>query len=371
MTDSQIYVGLDVHKDTIAIAYAEAQSREDPKFLGTTVHRVPSLVKALAHLGSPEALGLCYEAGPCGYALARELIQRGYHCEVIAPSRVARQPADRIKTDRRDALLLARLHRAGELTAVTIPEPRDEALRDLVRAREAAMRALKCARQQLRAFLLRHGHPYTGKRAWGPQHARFLATIALEDPAQQLVFAECQLAVRSATEQLQRLDAALREQAEDWRWNPLVKALMTLRGVDFLSAVSLVAETGDLRRFGHPRALMSYLGLVPSEYSSGPSHQRGAITKTGNRHVRRLLIEAAWAYRLPARIGESIQPRLVGQPQAIVATAWKAQQRLCHRFRRLRARGLHHNKTCVAVARELCAFIWSIAQQVTIPTAVH
>lgn len=371
MLEVRTYVGLDVHKDTIAIAYAEANSREDPKFLGTTVHRIASLTKALSHLGSPEELALCYEAGPCGYALVRGLLQRGYCCEVIAPSRVGRQPADRIKTDRRDALLLARLHRAGELTAVVVPTPRDEALRDLVRAREAAMQALKRTRQQLRAFLLRHGHPYTGKRAWGPQHDRFLATIALEDPAQQLVFSECRLAVSAATAQLQRLDVALRQQAEEWVWSPLVRALMTLRGIDFLSAVSIVAELGDLHRFGHPRELMSYLGLVPSEYSSGASRQRGALTKTGNAHVRRLLVEAAWAYRLPARIGESIQPRLVGQPQPIIATAWKAQQRLCHRFRRLRARGLHHNKTCAAIARELCGFIWAIAQQLPSAAQAH
>jgi transposase len=364
METTKFYVGLDVHKDSIAIAYAQSASREaPPRFLGTTRHSLISLTKALANLGSPSELNLCYEAGPCGYGLVRALRQRGYACEVIAPSRVARHPADRVKTDRRDALLLARLHRAGELTAIRIPEPEDEAIRDLVRTRADMVGEQRRARQRLRSFLLRQGHAYTGRR-WGPKHELFLSKIQFEDPAHHIVFTEYRLAVRFATERVARIEDALRQQAAAWRWLPVVKALMTLRGISFLAAVTVVAELGDLRRFPHPRELMGYLGLVPSEYSSGNTQRRGGLTKTGNTHARRILIEAAWNYRFPARIGESLQPRLEGQPQSIIDLAWKAQLRLCPRFRRLRAKGLHQNKVCAAIARELSGFIWDIARQV-------
>ena len=359
MDKVKFYVGLDVHKDSIAIASAAAYSRDDPHFVGTTRYSVISLTKALSRLGAPSELSICHEAGPCGYGLVRALREQGYHCEVVAPSRVARRPADRIKTDRRDALLLARLHRAGELVPVAVPEPRDEAIRDLVRAREDAVNDQRRVRQRLKSFLLRHGHAYTGTR-WGPKHELFLSKIKFEDSAQHIVFTEYRMAVRFATELVERLTQSLRSHTETWRWLPMVTALMTLRSIDFISALTIVAELGDLRRFPHPREFMGYLGLVPSEHSSGNSKQRGRLTKTGNTHVRRILIEAAWNYRLPARIGESLQPRLEGQPRHIIDIAWKAQLRLCQRFRRLRARGLHQNKTCAAIARELCGFIWDI-----------
>jgi len=359
MDKVKLYVGLDVHKDSIAIAFATARSRSDPQFVGTTRYSVISLTKALSKLGTPSDISICHEAGPCGYGLVRALREQGYQCEVVAPSRVARRPADRIKTDRRDALLLARLHRAGELVPVTVPEPQDEAIRDLVRAREDAVSDLRRVRQRLKSFLLRHGHAYTGSR-WGPKHELFLSKITFEDSAQHIVFTEYRMAVRFASELVERLTQSLRAHAETWRWLPIVKGLMTLRSIDLISALTIVAELGDLRRFPHPREFMSYLGLVPSEHSSGNTKQRGGLTKTGNTHVRRILVEAAWNYRLPARIGESLQPRLEGQPRYITDIAWKAQVRLCHRFRRLRARGLHQNKTCAAIARELCGFIWDI-----------
>ena len=364
MDTIRFYVGLDVHKDSIAIAYAETASREqEPRFLGTTRYSVISLTKALKKLAEPSELNLCYEAGPCGYGLVRALHQRGYACDVVAPSRVARQPADRIKTDRRDALLLARLHRARELTAIRIPEPEDEAVRDLVRTRADMVDEQRRARQRLRSFLLRQGHAYSGRR-WGPTHELFLSKIQFADPTHHTVFTEYRLAVRFATERVVRIEEALRQQVANWRWLPVVNALMTLRGIGFLSAVTVVAEIGDLRRFPHPSEFMSYLGLVPSEYSSGNTQRRGRLTKTGNTHVRRILIEAAWNHRFPARIGESLQPRLEGQPQASIELAWKAQLRLCHRFRRLRAKGLHQNKVCAAIARELAGFIWDIGLQV-------
>lgn len=361
----KFYVGLDIHKESIAIAYAEAGSRDEPRFLGSTPYSVISLTKALAKLGPPEALSVVHEAGPLGYGLIRALWQRGYEAQVIAPSRVARHPADRIKTDRRDALLLARLHRAGELTAIVVPEPADEALRDLVRAREDAMNDLKRARLRLRSFLLRQGHSYTGRK-WGPAHEQFLSKIRFKDGAHHIAFTEYRHEVRFGTERLARLDEALRAQAATWRFLPVVQALMTLRGIDFLSGITIVAELGDLRRFPHPQDLMGYLGLVPGEHSSGGTRHQGALTKTGNGHVRRILVEAAWNYRFTPRIGESLQPRLQGQPRARIETAWKAQVRLCQRFRRLRARGLHHNKVCAAIARELSGFIWDIGRQVPI-----
>ena len=364
MDSVRVYVGLDVHKETIAIATACAGFRDAPRFVGVTRHSVVSVTKALGKLGPPSELSLCYEAGPCGYGLVRKLHERGYHCEVVAPSRVARQPADRIKTDRRDALLLARLHRAGELTPICVPSPEDEAVRDLVRTREDAVSDQRRARQRLKSFLLRQGHAYSGKR-WGPRHQVFLSKIKFEAPSHHVVFTEYRLAVRFATERVERLDAELRAQTKDWRWLPVVKALMTMRSIDFLSATTIVAELGDLRRFPHPRELMGYLGLVPSEHSSGPKRCQGTLTKTGNTHVRRILVEAAWNYRLPARIGESLQPRLEGQPQVVIDMAWKAQLRLCRRYRRLRARGLHQNKTTSAIARELSGFIWDIARQVS------
>ena len=332
--DITAYVGLDVHKDSIAVAAAEP-GRAAPRFVGTTGPQLSELCKALSHLGKPAALHLAYEAGPCGYALARELIARGYRCEVIAVAKTPRKPGERIKTDRRDALMLARYLRAGELTPVTIPDARDEALRDLSRAREDAVRARLKARQQLKAMLLRHGLRYQGKTSWTQAHER-----------------------------VQRLEASLREQADTWRFAPVVRALMTLKGIDFVAAVTLVAELGDLARFAHPRELMSYLGLVPSEYSTGESRRQGAITKTGNSHVRRVLIESAWSYRYSPRMSREREIRCEGQPKPIRDLAWKAQLRLCARYRKLSARGVHQNKVCVAIARELAAFVWDVARHV-------
>ena len=328
------FVGLDVHKDTIAVAVAEP-GRAAARFLGTTGPTLGPLEKALAHLGAPEQLWLVYEAGPCGYGLARQLSARGYHCEVVAPAKIPRRPGERIKTDRRDALSLASFARSAELTAVVIPDERDEAMRDLSRAREDAVRARLKARQQLKAMLLRHGHRYTGKSGWSAAHER-----------------------------VERLSGALREQANSWRLQPMLHALMTLRGLQLITAATVLAELGDLRRFAHPKQLMSFLGLVPSEYSSGQSRRLGAITKCGNAHIRRVLIEAAWTYRFPARISRDLQVRQKGQPQAVRDIAWKAQLRLCARYRRMQARSVHQNKTCVAITRELTGFIWDIARHV-------
>jgi transposase len=358
------FIGLDVHKDSTAIGAAEA-GRAAPRFVGTVGSDLAQLLKALKRLGAHETMQVVYEAGPNGYGLARQLQAHGYACEVIAPSKIARPPGERIKTDRRDALLLARLARSGELVSVMVPDERDEAIRDLVRAREDAVAARLKSRQQLKALLLRHGHRYSGKSSWTLAHERYLATVRFAHPAQEIAFAEYRQRIRAAHECVERITEALRAQTEHWRLQALVKAFTSLRGVDFVAAVTLVAEIGDFNRFAHPRDLMGFLGLVPSEHSSGHTRHQGAITKTGNGHARRVLVEAAWNYRFPARISRILQVRQEGQPKAVREIAWRAQLRLAHRYRRLSSRQIHPNKICVAVARELTGFIWDVARHVT------
>lgn len=359
------FVGLDVHKDSIAVAVAAAD-REAPRFIGTTGPEPAKLRKVLAAVGKPVTMHVVYEAGPCGYALARHLRTHGYRCEVIAACKNLRPAADRVKTDRRDALTLARLARSGDLVPVVVPDERDEAMRDLSRAREDALGARLKARQQLKALLLRHGHRYTGRSFWTAAHERTLASISFAHSAQSVAFAEYRHAVREAQDRLDRLTQALRDECEQWRLKNVVAALATLRGIDFLAAVTLVTEIGDFRRFAHPRELMGFLGLVPSEFSSGQSLHRGSITKTGNGHARRVLIEAAWNYRHPARISRLMQKRQEGQPKPVRDIAWRAQLRLGQRYRRLSSRKLHQNKICVAIARELSGFVWAVAAQIPV-----
>lgn len=357
------FVGLDVHQDSIAMGVAPT-GREPPRFVGTVTPQWAPLSKALGRLGRRQELQIVYEAGPCGYTLARQLRSHGYACEVIAPAKIARRPGDRIKTDRRDALLLARAARAGELVSVTIPDERDEGMRDLSRAREDAVGARLKARQQLKALLLRQGQRYTGKSSWTAAHERYLAEVSFAQPAQNIAFAEYRSAVREAYERVERLTGALSAQLEHWRMRPVVEALMSLRGIDLIAAMTLVAEIGDFTRFARPRELMGFLGLVPSEYSSGATRRQGAITKTGNSHARRVLVEAAWNYRFPARVSRVLQVRQEGQPKVVRDIAWRAQLRLTRRYRHLCARKLALNKICVAIARELSAFVWDIARQV-------
>lgn len=289
------------------------------------------------------------------------MAQRGYHCQVIAPSLIPKRAGDRVKTDRRDSLRLAELARAGELRAVWIPDPADEALRDLSRAREDAVNARTVMRQQLKGFLLRHDVRYPSKTSWSKTFYRWLATLNFQASGAQTAFTEYWQAVTAADQRVARLTAALGSSLKDWRFESVVLALMALRGIDQISAIGLVAEIGDIGRFAHPRQLMAYLGLVPSEHSSGERVARGSITKTGNAHARRLLTEAAWSYRFKPRVGYRAQRRAEELPQTIRDIAWKAQLRLSGRFAGLRARGVQINKVCVAVARELAGFIWAIA----------
>jgi transposase len=357
------YVGLDAHAGSIAIGVAEL-GRDPARFVGTVGAKFTELRKALGKLGEPSRLIIVYEAGPCGYALARELLNAGYRCEVVAPTKVPRRAGERVKTDRRDALMLAGLARAGELTPVRVPDERDEAMRDLSRARIDAVRARLKARQQLKALLLRHGRRYCGKSSWTAAHERYLAEVRFAHRAQDIAFVEYRQAVSESQARVQRLTEALTQELECWRMRPLVQALMTMRGVDLLAATTLVAELGDFKRFAHPREFMGYLGLVPSEHTSGEKRRLGPITKAGNSHARRMLIEAAWNYRFPPRLTTALQKRQEQQPADIRAIAWRAQLRLSHRYRRLKVRGVHHNKICVAIARELSGFLWSIGQRV-------
>ena len=361
------YVGLDIHKDSVAIAIADA-GRSAPRFLGTIPSSLATVARMLRRHCQARRTLIVYEAGPCGYGWVRYLSSQGWQCEVIAPARIARSPAEkRIKTDRRDALLLARESRAGNLVAVIVPDARDEAIRDLSRAREDAVRARLKARQQLQAMLLRLGHHYTGKSSWTAAHERHLTRVRFEHLAQQIAFDEYRSAVKDAHERIERLTQALREHSETWRMRPVVNALMCMRGFEFTAAVTLIAELGDLKRFEHPKALMAYLGLVPSEYSSGNTRQQGSITKTGNRHARRILVESAWTYRFNPRVSRVIEVRQQGQPKAIRDIAWKAQLRLTYRFRKLNAgRKMTQNKCLIAVARELAGFVWDIARHVPV-----
>ena len=279
-------------------------------------------------------------------------------------AKIARAPGDRIKTDRRDALLLARAARAGELVSVTIPDERDEALCDLSRSREDAVRARLKARQQLKALLLRHGHRCSGKSSWTQAHERYLAQVSFGQPAQGIAFAEYRSAVRDAHERVERLTESLRSQLDHWRMRPVVEALMSLRGIDLIAAMTRLAEIGHFTRFARPRELMGFLGFIPSEHTSGTHHRQGRITKTGKSHARRVLVEAAWNYRFPARISPAREARQQGQPKVMREIAWRAQLRLAQRYRKLAARQLPFNKSCIAIARERSGFVWDIACQV-------
>ena len=256
--------------------------------------------------------------------------------------------------------------RSGDLTPVYVPAVQDEAIRDLSRSREDTLHDLKTAKFRLKAFLLRHDIRYTGRATWGPAHLRWLSEVVCPPPAQHIVFQEYVRAVSEQTDRLQRLEVDLATLVPSWRWSPVVEAIQALRGVQFTAAVTLIAELGDLSRFATPRQLMSYLGLVPSEHSSGERRRQGGITKTGNSHARRVLVEGAWAYRYPAKVSRHLQLRLEKVPKAIQGISWKAQVRLCKRYRRLVARGKNVNQVVVAIAREMAAFVWAIAREVQV-----
>lgn len=368
MKEFSKYVGLDVHKETIAVAVAEAGG--EVRYVGEIAHTPEAIAKLVRQLKKGAGrMSWCYEAGPCGYGVYRQLSAAGEGCQVVAPSLIPKKAGDRVKTDRRDALSLARLHRAGELTAVWVPDQAQEALRDLTRCREDMKHLQRQARQRLMAFLLRHGRRFTGKSKWTQMHFRWFETVSFEQPAQQIVFQEYVDTVLACSKRVQGLDEQLERVARESVFWPVIEALMALRGVNRLTAATIVAEIGDLHRFTSAPQLMAYLGLVPSEHSSGPKQTRGAITKTGNGHVRRLLVEAAWTYRHPARKSALLQRRAERTCEAVQDISWRAQKRLCQRYRHLINRGKQSVQVCTAVARELAGFVWAIAQATPRPAA--
>ena len=371
MKEFSKFVGLDVHKETIAVSVAEGNGGE-VRYLGeitNTPEAIEKMVKQQRKGGAN--LSFCYEAGPCGYGIYRQLSDLGWDCQVVAPSLIPKKAGDRIKTDRRDSLMLARLHRAGELTAVWVPDGAQEALRDLTRAREDMKHLQRQAKQRLLAFLLRHGKRYDGKSNWTLAHYRWMEEVKFNHPVQQIVFQEYIDTVKAMTKRVAAFDQQIERAAAESVFWPVIEGLMALRGVNLLTATTIVAEIGDLRRFASAPQLMAYLGVVPSEHSSGLTKSRGGITKTGNGHVRRVLVEAAWTYRHPARKTAVLQRRAERTSEAVQEIAWKAQTRLCSRYRLFEARGKLKVQACTAIARELAGFIWAIGQALPQPAAAN
>ncbi|WP_137409197.1 IS110 family transposase, partial [Vibrio chagasii] len=344
--DSIIFIGLDTHKSFIQVAVLQEQRGATPEHLGRIKSNKSALIKLTQQLQSkyPKAtLHFVYEAGPCGYWTHRLLTSLGHCCYVVAPSLIPKKPGDRVKTDKRDAAKLAKLFKAEELTPIYVPEAEDEAIRDLSRARETAMKDLKDAKFQLKGFLLRNNVQATVNDNWSKKHLRWLTDLILPHYSQQIVLQEMIMTISERMQRLQRLDNELLHQVKNWRYYPVVKAIQAMRGVRLLVALGTIAELGDLRRFDHPRKLMAYLGLVPTESSSGGKTRRGSLTKCGNSRARRLLVEGAHTYKHKANISVELQLRQEGLPKEIVDIAWQAQQRLCRRYQRLLQKGKHRN----------------------------
>lgn len=362
MKKSLVFVALDVHMESICIASAKP-GNGPPSPCDTLPHHVPKLIARLKRIAPIERLRVCYEAGPTGYELARRLNAEGISCVVIAPSLIPVQHGRRVKTDRRDALRLASLFRSGELTEVAIPEPHVEAMRDLERARDDAKRDERIARQRLDKFLLRHSRFWSEGTKWKQKHLAWIRGQAFGAEAQTRTLAHYLTALDQATARIEQLTSDIAELVETWALGPLTTALQALRGVQLVTAVTLAAEIGDFARFCRPAQLMAYVGLVPSEHSSGNSRHQGGITKTGNKHVRRIVIEAAWNYRFRPRLSKTIEARRVKVSPEVRAIAEKAERRLHRRFDRMQQRGKLSQQVVTAVARELLGFVWAIAQE--------
>jgi len=368
MKTTDKYIGLDVHKDTITVAIAEGVRLGEVRQYGKISNDLHSLEKLLPRLGGENVrLHFVYEAGPTGFVIHRWLLKRDIDSIVVAPSKTPTEKGPRQKTDRRDAEQLARLHRAGELKAIHVPDELDEAIRDITRARSDAVDDLRRAKQRLKSFLLRHGYKYQGKADWSDAHRRYLRELVLPIASQKAVLEECLMAINDATNRLQRFDDLIAAQVAQWRMYPAVQALMCLRGFQLTAATILVAELGDVRRFDHPRHLMGYLGLVPKEHTTGESRRLGSITKAGNCHARWILIEAVQSSFLPPKVSSQLSTRQQGQAKLYRELAWKTQVRLFKRGRHLLSRGLMKQKIIVALARELSGFVWDLLRQVPQP----
>jgi transposase len=360
------FVGLDVHAETIAVAVAELNG--EVRSYGVIPNRLESVRKLVRKLGSAKRLRVCYEAGPTGYALYWQLTQLGVACEVIAPSLVPQKAGDRVKTDRRDAEKLARCYRAGELTPVWVPDEEHEALRDLVRAREAAKKDQLKARHRLGKFLLRHGRRPEGVKAWTKRYLEWIKShVRFDQPALEATLEDYLHEVEHVAARILKLERAIDEaiQQAPPEIRTVVEALQALRGVAQTTAATIVSELGSLSRFESPRQLMGYSGLVPSEHSSGNRIQRGSITKTGNAHLRRVLVEAAWAYQHRPNVTGFLlrRQKSLELSEEVKQIAWKAQHRLHKRYKVFAARGKNKNQIVTAVGRELLGFIWAIARE--------
>jgi transposase len=364
MKDTLKYVGLDVSKEKIAVAIAD-EGRDEPRYWGMIPNTAESIRKLVKKLGEKENLRVCYEAGPTGYGLYRVFLSIGIECEVIAPSLIPKKPGERIKTDRRDSIKLAKLFRAGELTSVYVPTEDDEALRDLVRAREDAKEDELRAKHRLSKFLLRNdiNPPFKGKK-WTRRYREWLNTLKFERSTSKVVFQEYLHHLHEVEQRVKRLEEEIKLQSIEGYHAPMIQALQSLRGIATITATSLVAEIGSFKRFASPKKLMSYVGLIPSESSSGEIRRQGNITKTGNRHVRRLLVEAAWSYRFPPALKGDLKKRQEGQLPSVQTISWKAQNRLHKKYFRLLSRGKVAGKAITAVARELAGFIWAVTQEI-------
>ena len=365
MAKDIMFVGMDVHKKSIDITVAEQGHDGRVWHFGCIGGDLKSLDKAMDKLlESGKELRVVYEAGPCGFVIYRHLKKRGIACTVVSPAGVPKKPGNRVKTDRRDSRLLAVQHRAGSLQAIYVPELEDEAMRDLVRSREDAVHNRRRARQRINSFLLRHGRSFgAAKKKWGAVHRRWLAEQYFDLPAQRIALEEYIATEEESDKRVTRLTEQIVSLVEGWKWRPVVEALQVLRGVQLLVAVTVVAEVGDLSRFT-PTGLMAFLGMVPSEYTTGEKRRQGAITKTGNAHVRRVLCEASHAYRFTPALTHYVRQRQKHLPQELREIGWKAQLRLCGRYRHLAAARKHPHKIRMAIARELCGFICDIACRV-------
>ncbi len=362
-----LFISLDTHKVSSDVAYIEDQRGAKPVHHGkikTTKAAITKLARQYQSKYPQATLHFVYEAGPCGYWIYRLLTSLGHCCYVVAPSLIPKKPGDKVKTDKRDALKLAKLIKDEELTPIYVPEPEDEAIRDLSRARETAMKDLKEAKFQLKGLFLRNNITCKVKDNWSHQHLRWLTELVLPHPSQQIVLQEMIQTITERIKRVERLVNELTHQAKQWRYYPVVQALQAMRGIRFLVAIGTIAELGDLRRFDHPRKLMAYLGLVPKENSSGDNRKQGSITKCGNGRARRLLIEGAQTYKHKANVSTELQKRQEGLPKVITDIAWKAQLRLCRRYQRLMQRGKHRNVVVAAIAREMVAYIWAISREV-------
>lgn len=361
----EAFVGIDTAKARNAVAVAESGRGGAIRYLGEFDNTPDAVIKLVRKMADRyETVHFCYEAGPTGYGLYRQIRSLGHECTVVAPSLIPRRPGDRVKTNRRDAQTLCRMLRADELTAVWVPDETHEAVRDLVRTRAMAVEDYRRKRQHVTSFLLRHGRTFDGQTSWRGRHLRWLDGQNFAHPAQRFAYQELLNAVRITADRIERLETALVEIVPHWTMAPVVAAFQAMRGVAFSTATTLVAEAGDLRRFDHPRKLMAFLGLVPSERSTGEKRRQGGITKAGNARARSALVEAAWTYRHSAGLGVGHQRRQLELSEKVRNIAWKAQARLCARYRRLAAKGKRVTVVTTAIARELAAFLWDIAHHV-------